>query len=291
MRNRSFFRRVALLLLPLASGCATSARGTGPPADAACAWQVCLVVRAQPGGRSFEVTNREPVPATVVFSFRALQNLRPDRALPVRLVVPPHTTVPLVRLRAVRPSRRMGAQPSISIDLGASDTKPDSAYLYAVPFGGTAARELIQGFDGSDTHRLGMRYALDFAMPVGTPILAARGGTVLYVQDGFVEGGRDPDLLERANIVVVAHDDGTMASYGHLARGIKVRKGQTVAAGDLLGLSGATGFAGRPHLHFHVGVRLLGDPGRTIPIRLRGPGGAPLDLEIGARVQPARPSS
>ena len=71
-------------------------------------------------------------------------------------------------------------------------------------------------------------------------------------------------------MVVVAHDDGTMASYGHLSKGIEVAVDGTVEVGQLLGWSGRTGFAGRPHLHFHVGLRMVGEPGRTIPIKLRG---------------------
>jgi murein DD-endopeptidase MepM/ murein hydrolase activator NlpD len=133
-----------------------------------------------------------------------------------------------------------------------------------------------------------MRYSLDFAMPEGTPVLAARVGTVLYLQDGFTVGRADPDLLERANLVVVAHSDGTMASYGHLTPGIPVSVGDTVAEGDVLGLSGLTGFTGQPHLHFHVGRRMLRAPGRTIPIKLRGRGGRLLDLTVGSLIEPAR---
>ena len=89
-------------------------------------------------------------------------------------------------------------------------------------------------------------------------------------------------------MVVVAHSDGTMASYGHLRRGIRVSVGDTVGVGDLLGSSGATGFAGQPHLHFHVGKRLLGAPGRTIPIKLRSRHGHLLSLEVGSLIEPAR---
>ena len=136
-----------------------------------------------------------------------------------------------------------------------------------------------------------MRFSLDFAMPEGTPILAARAGTVLYLQDGFTEGGTDPDLLERANLVVVAHSDGTMASYGHLAPEIRVAIGDAVDEGDFLGSSGATGFAGQPHLHFHVGRRLLGSPGRTTPIKLRGREGRLLSLSVGSLIEPAQRNS
>ena len=67
----------------------------------------------------------------------------------------------------------MTARASISIDLGASDTAADEEYMYGIPFGGDVPRRLIQGFDGSETHLGGMRYALDFAMPEGTPVFIA----------------------------------------------------------------------------------------------------------------------
>ena len=176
----------------------------------------------------------------------------------------------------------------MGIDLGSSSTEPDPDHLYAVPFGGDTRRELSQGFGGAGSHLASMRYSLDFLMPEGTPVLAARAGTVLYLQDGFTEGGADPSLLERANLVVVAHGDGTMASYGHLTPGIPVSVGDAVGEGDVLGWSGATGFAGRPHLHFHVGKRMLGAPGRTIPIHLRDREGRVLDLVVGDFIEPAR---
>jgi murein DD-endopeptidase MepM/ murein hydrolase activator NlpD len=225
------------------------------------------------------------VPVTVGLEFRDLRNLRAPAGR-VEHIVPPRSFVE-VPLAAERTGEPYGADVAITIDLGSSATIPDD-FVYAVPFGGTAPRTLIQGFGGSETHLGSMRYSLDFGMPQHTPVLAAREGTVLYVQDGFREGGADPRLLERANLVVVAHDDGTMASYGHLAPGVAVRVGQRIAEGQLLGRSGQTGFAGQPHLHFHVGVRMLGEPGRTIPVRLRDRHGAILDLSEGALVPPAR---
>jgi murein DD-endopeptidase MepM/ murein hydrolase activator NlpD len=244
-----------------------------------------------PSGRAYQAVNEEPVPVTIVLTFESSANVRPGGDLPIERVVPPNSTTILVRLRTVLqdPSRR--AKLSIAIDLGSSDTEPDADHLYAVPFGGDAPRELIQGFDGADSHGASMRYSLDFAMPTGTPVLAARAGTVLYLQDGFTEGGADPDLLEQANLVVVAHSDGTMASYGHLTSGIQVSVGDVVDEGAVLGSSGATGFAGQPHLHFHVGLRMLGTPGRTIPIQLKDREGNTLDLSVGSSIEPARPKA
>lgn len=252
-----------------------------------CAWRVCLSQQDTPSGRLYRVDNEEPVPVTVGLSFPSLQNLRPPAEDTVRRVVPPHSSV-TVPLQAIRRGRPVHADVAISIDLGASDTQPDPDFVYAVPFGGSARRPLIQGFDGEGSHLASMRYSLDFGMPRGTPVLAAREGVVLYLQDGFRQGGTDPALLERANLVVVAHRDGTMASYGHLAPGLEVAVGDSVQEGELLGRSGRTGFAGQPHLHFHVGVRMLGEPGRTIPIRLRDRDGELIEMVEGAMIEPGR---
>ncbi len=277
-----------MLFLFLLAGCATATRAPGTREDLNCAWRVCITSINTPSGRAYRGVNEEPVPATVVLTFRSPGNLRPRANLPIERVLPPESSRILVRLRSIVQNESVRPRVTIAIDLGSSTTEPDADHLYAVPFGGDARRELTQGFDGADSHLASMRYSLDFTMPEGTPVLAARAGTVLYLQDGFTEGRADPDLLEQANLVVVAHSDGTMASYGHLTSGIPVSLGDIVDEGDVLGSSGATGFAGQPHLHFHVGLRMLGTPGRTIPIKLRGREGGILDLAVGSLIEPAR---
>lgn len=270
-----------LVLLPL-GGCMSVMRS-----NSRCAWRVCVSYTDGPMGRDYVAINDEPVPVTIGMAFGTVENLRLPAGRRVDLVVPPRSRIDVAHLPIVDRDRPVGVSLTIEIDLGASDNAVDGDFLYAVPFGGDEPRELVQGFDGPETHLASMRYSLDFAMPVGTPVLAAREGTVLLVQDGFTEGGTDPRLLERANLVVVAHGDGSMASYGHLAKGVRVRVGDHVDEGTLLGLSGATGFAGQPHLHFHVGNRMLGEPGRTIPVTLRDRHGHPLELIEGTLVEPA----
>lgn len=279
-------RLVVASMLLLAGCVTTSARSEAGRRDN-CAWQVCLRQENTPSGRVFRVDNGEPVPVTVGLTFRSLENLRPPPEDTVRRVVAPHSSA-VISLPAIERGRPVGADIAISIDLGSSETEPDPEFVYAVPFGGSAQRPLIQGYGGEGTHLGSMRFSFDFGMPRGTPVLAAREGVVLYSQDGFTEGRADPRLLERANLVVVAHRDGTMASYGHLAPGLAVAVGDSVREGQLLGLSGRTGFAGEPHLHFHVGLRMLGEPGRTIPIRMRNEDGEVIALAEGALIEPAR---
>ena len=280
--------RLALVLSVSTLACATWGGSSTVRERENCAWQVCVRSRDGRTGRTYYVVNAGPVPATVTLTFRSFHNLKPPIRPAEERVVAAESTVTLAHLDVVVRGAPTAADASITIDLGASDTAPDEDYLYGIPFGGEEPRRLIQGFNGTETHREGIRYALDFAMPRGTPILAARGGTVVHVQDGFERGGADPDLFQRANIVVVAHSDGTVASYGHLSPGVLVSVGDSVAEGDMLAYSGATGFVGQPHLHFHVGVRLLADPGRTIPIRLKDSNGHPIDLDEGSTFEPAQ---
>jgi len=278
--------RLCALLLPALSACA-SPSPAGQTREARlirtrgddCAFRVCINANRSTRNVSYAAENFAAVPATVSISFRALTNLRPTEILPVTKTVYPGQRVTLSQLMVVRPGRRVAARPTVTVDLGSDALEHRPSEPYAIPFGGIEPRQLSSGY-GAPTHQAANHYAFDFAMPEGTPVLAARGGVVVWVQDGFSEGGLDPDLIDRANLVAVGHEDGTIASYGHLRDGLEVVVGDTVHTGQLLGWSGATGFAGIPHLHFHVGKRLMGGMSRTIPVEF-AVGGDPATLVEG----------
>jgi hypothetical protein len=98
-----------------------------------------------------------------------------------------------------------------------------------------------------------VRWAWDFALPIGTPIVAARDGIVAAAVDSFSGSGRRISDKPRANFVVVRHTDGTYSRYYHLERGSNaVRVGDSVVAGQTIARSGNTGFSSGPHLHFDV---------------------------------------
>lgn len=82
---------------------------------------------------------------------------------------------------------------------------------------------------------------MDFRAPMGTPVRAGNSGVVVLARGLFFEG----------NCVVIDHGLGLFTLSMHLSR-IDVREGQQVAAGERLGLSGATGRATGPHLHWAV---------------------------------------
>ena len=104
----------------------------------------------------------------------------------------------------------------------------------------------ISPFTGKET----MHGGIDISAPMHTPIVAAAGGTVILAQ---FEAGL-------GNAVVVSHGYGMKTTYGHLAK-LKVRTGQVVKRGDVIGWVGSTGLSTGPHLHYEVEHRGAGmDP-------------------------------
>ncbi|MDP2320358.1 MAG: M23 family metallopeptidase [Acidobacteriota bacterium] len=93
-------------------------------------------------------------------------------------------------------------------------------------------------------------YAIDFDVPMRTPVHAARGGMVVAVEQRFSD---DDHANFHENWVMVRHADGTVGRYIHLARnGALVAVGDEVRQGQRLGLSGNSGASNGPHLHFDV---------------------------------------
>lgn len=121
---------------------------------------------------------------------------------------------------------------------------------YVLPFPVAERFELTQGNCRPPSHRGRFRYSFDFRMPVGSPVTAAREGVVWAVREDRPEGtNRTGD----ENYVILRHEDGEFSRYVHLARdGVLVEVGQTVARGDVIAWSGASGRSRFPHLHFDV---------------------------------------
>ncbi|MDX2396383.1 M23 family metallopeptidase [Streptomyces sp. NPDC054904] len=86
----------------------------------------------------------------------------------------------------------------------------------------------------------------DFAVPVGTPVVATAAGTV--VKAGPNGGGDGPAY---GNAIVIKHANNKYSQYAHLSK-IQVRVGQKVGADQRIALSGNTGNSSGPHLHFEI---------------------------------------
>jgi murein DD-endopeptidase MepM/ murein hydrolase activator NlpD len=127
---------------------------------------------------------------------------------------------------------------------------PNAFYL---PLTCGSMAEISQGNFGGLSHQGQSAYAFDFAIPLGTPLVAIAEGVVthLYDQTGpgdpCYDGGGSACITE-ANFVTLEHADGTLSIYAHLQQ-VHVSIGDTVGVGQTVGLSGSTGYSTGPHAH------------------------------------------
>lgn len=127
----------------------------------------------------------------------------------------------------------------------------DTSFVYQLPYQTGKNKLVVQGYYSNFSHR--NRVAIDFKMKKGTKITAARDGVVVRLKEDSREGGWNRKYRQHGNNVVIEHDDGTRAGYWHLQQnGVLVNIGEPVRAGQVIALSGKTGYSAFPHLHFLV---------------------------------------
>ena len=129
--------------------------------------------------------------------------------------------------------------------------KDDTSYVYSLPYENKKSHLIVQGYFGIFSHK--ERAALDFKMKRGTNLLAVRDGVVIRVKEDGAKGGWSKKYRSQGNNIVIQHSDNSRSGYWHLQKdGALVKVGDTVRQGQVIGLSGKTGYAATPHLHFIV---------------------------------------
>jgi murein DD-endopeptidase MepM/ murein hydrolase activator NlpD len=178
----------------------------------------------------------------------------------------------------------IGPTPTLA---SASTPSPDEPFTcqsqetseYVLPFPVGMEHRCIQGYVGRTYHVGVFVYGVDFDMPIGSAVTAAREGDVIFVEASHSD---QEDGAEKANVVIVQHDDGTYGRYVHLTKGGALAKiGQRVAQGDPIGLSGSSGDPGMPHLHFDVTKDCPQSNCHTIPICFKNTEPHPAGLVTG----------
>jgi len=92
-----------------------------------------------------------------------------------------------------------------------------------------------------------------WSLAPGTKICAAREGVVIAAREDSDKGGLKTENLSDGNYISIQHADGSVAHYWHLKKnGVLVNVGDSIKAGQLIGMSGNTGYSAFPHLHFEV---------------------------------------
>lgn len=206
-------------------------------------------------GHQIVAHNKGPAPISAVVSIVESQNLASNQHWPIINVVPPHSDLTIGVVFPSNPTSGYSFKTSVAYRLGVIGTQHDPNTLYRMPYLDGRTFTIGQAPGGIiTTHTTPeSQFAIDFPMPVGTLVLAARGGVVVDVEDSHTEGGKDARLLTQANDVKILHSDGTIATYAHLMpSGVAVKIGQEIKAGEIIGYSGSTGYSSGPHLHFAV---------------------------------------
>lgn len=152
----------------------------------------------------------------------------------------------------------------------------DNNYGYTLPFAMDKAFKVSQGYNTTRSHE-GI-HAIDFSMPVGTPICAAKGGVVVESIESNTKRCKTVECAKYNNKIVVYHpDDNTFGAYLHLKfNGSLVEVGQQINKGDQIGYSGNTGYSTGPHLHFEVYQQEM-QRKQTIPTKFRISGDGELE--------------
>jgi murein DD-endopeptidase MepM/ murein hydrolase activator NlpD len=259
-------RRVRVAAAAVWAACVTALA-----APAAVAIELPIWTRAVPDGRAIVARNVYFAPLLLDIVLTDVRRAADGIAPRVTVLVPPRAEVVVATVqgagRGVVPAFGYRAEYSLGDPLARHDVNA----RYRLPFA-DGLRFLVSQAPGGTAHTHttpDTTEAVDFAMPAGTPIVAARAGVVMQVVQHHGPGRADPAYIDRANLVRIVHDDGTWADYAHLQRAsVRVKPGQRVAAGHLLALSGNSGYTSGPHLHFAV-KRNRGGEIVSVPVRFR----------------------
>ncbi|MEJ2514859.1 MAG: M23 family metallopeptidase [Gammaproteobacteria bacterium] len=233
--------------------CIAALAVAAPAAAARCSldW-VCVESRESDDGVVLVARNLKPWPLTLTAQVTS-SNLKARPAAEVTRTVPGGARIELVNLEVVSPGRPWNYRFNYDWAVGRNDARHDDDYLYRLPYAGDAAWPVLQGVQTQFSHTGLEAWAVDFDMPEGSAVHAAREGIAVRVVEEHDRSCWAPGCGRYANFIVILHDDGTTGEYYHLRHeGAVVEEGQKVRRGQHIGWSGNTGKSTMPHLHFAV---------------------------------------
>jgi murein DD-endopeptidase MepM/ murein hydrolase activator NlpD len=246
---------------------------------------ICVDAVEQGGNIELSAENLRDYPITYTLTVRT-HDLIVEGPRTVTRTLGPNQTALVMALRNKNKSIDGKYRYSFEWTVGDKNATHNDDYLYALPYSSGHSYRIIQGFRSRFSHTGLEEFAIDFDMPVGTPVHAARAGVVARVEESHSKGCWEDGCGKHANFIIVLHSDGTTGEYYHMQKdGALVNVGDRVAQGQAIGYSGNTGHTTMPHLHFAVYRATDWGNTQSIPVRFQGADGIIDRPRRGARYQ------
>jgi murein DD-endopeptidase MepM/ murein hydrolase activator NlpD len=228
---------------------------------------ICIDAVRESGNVELRAANLRDFPLTFTLKVRTF-DMQPERPDLVTETLEPRESRLVMVLQPSRSGYEGQFRYSYDWTVGRLDAVHDDSHVYRLPYARGVSFRVLQGYGSRFSHTGLEQYAVDFKMPTGTPVHAARSGLVARVEEVHSRGCWEDDCGAYANYIVILHDDATTGEYYHLAQnGSLVEPGDRVETGQQIGLSGNTGHTTMPHLHFAVYRAAAWGTTQSIPVR------------------------
>lgn len=184
------------------------------------------------GVTHFFVQNFEASDVTATFEMN-LVNLRCSTNLPYTTTFPGNQIVEAFTVCAVEKDAPWSCNYTNSFTIGSVTAMHDETCVYSLPYAVGQEFRVSQGYHGAFSHTGQDEYSVDWEMPLGTHVHAARDGVVVQSKDDSKVGGRKRKFENCANKILIRHSDGTIGVYAHLLKGgNRAKVGDKINAGD-----------------------------------------------------------
>lgn len=230
---------------------------------------ICVEAIDQGDNIELLARNLREIPITFTLNVRT-RHMRANGPKKVTRTLAAMQSESVIILSPVDEKRRGSYRYTYDWTVGDQHADHDDGYIYALPYAAGMTYRVLQGYGSKFSHTGLEEFSIDFDMPVGTPVHAARGGIVARIEESNTEGCWSDGCGKFANFIVVLHDDGTTGEYYHLMKnGALVDAGDRIEQGQEIGRSGNTGHTTMPHLHFAVYRAIEDGNTQSIPVRFR----------------------
>lgn len=247
---------------------------------------ICVDTVKEGGNIEFYARNLGDFPITYTLKISGARQLHIDGPDTVTRTLAPKQAQQVMRLKSSGAIGDSGYRIAYEWTVGDKDAIHDDDHMYSLPYASGTRYRVLQGYGSRFSHTGLEEFAIDFDMPVGTPVHAARDGVVARVVDRNSEGCWEDGCGRYANFVVILHSDGTTGEYYHLMQdGSLVSVGERVWQGQRIAYSGNTGHTTMPHLHFAVYRATDWGNTQSIPVRFQGTDGIIVKPRRGGRYQ------